>query len=72
VTEQSAEPDANGWYQPEVSPPKAGHYETWFAHNFGESCVLGYWQPDGGWQLFNGKVQAWRKQREASKPEWIK
>jgi len=64
-------PDENGWFRPCVEPPKPGYYEVWFIQKCGASCVVGYWQQDGRWQLFNGRVVAWRHILEIPKPHWM-
>jgi len=75
VTEQS-EPDANGWYRPEVVPPKTGFYEAWICRRGHDSDMrTEYFDNEaGGWvDVARGcKVGAWRLIPQKSKPEWIK
>lgn len=73
-----SEPDANGWYRPEVKPPKAGRYQALRETSDGELSFirLYYGSVAGTWHVLGNfdevSILAWRVEPETPKPEWIK
>jgi len=71
-------PDANGWYRPEVAPPKSGLYQVilrmkggglWW--NEGQVCFVK--DQHAKWTIGDSEeLLAWREIPELHEPEWIK